>query len=134
MGEAHEEIRAAGADVVAIFQYRADPTFHFCRKRDVPFDCLGDPERAGYRAVGLDRGPAREYMGPQLAKGFLRAARHGHITTGNPQGGDVAQRPGTFVVSPEGKVLFAYYNRDSADHPPLDAMLAAVRNYPAKES
>ena len=127
MGEAHEEIRAAGADVVAIFQYRADPTFHFCRKRDVPFDCLGDPERAGYRAVGLDRGPAREYIGPQLAKGFLRAARHGHITTGNPQGGDVAQRPGTFVVSPEGKVLFAYYNRDSADHPPFDEMMAALR-------
>ena len=130
MGEAHEEIRAAGADVVAIFQYRADPTFHFCRKRDVPFDCLGDPERAGYRAVGLDRGPAREYMGPQLAKGFLRAARHGHITTGNPQGGDVAQRPGTFVVSPEGKVLFAYYNRDSADHPPFEEMMAALRAQP----
>ena len=130
MGEAHEEIRAAGGDVVAIFQYRADPAFHFCRKRDVPFDCLGDPEREGYHAVGLERGPAREYIGPQLAKGFLRAARHGHITTGNPQGGDVAQRPGTFVVSPEGKVLFAYYNRDSADHPPFEEMMAALRAQP----
>jgi peroxiredoxin len=127
LGEHREEIRDAGGDVVAIFQYRADPTFHFCRKRGVPFDCLGDPERAGYHAVGLDRGPAREYIGPQLAKGFLRAARHGHITTGNPQGGDVAQRPGTFVVSPQGKVLYAHYNRDSADHPSLDEILAAVR-------
>jgi peroxiredoxin len=127
LGEAHDEIRAAGGDVVAIFQYRADPTFHFCRKRDVPFDCLGDPERAGYHAVGLERGPAREYIGPQLAKGFLRAARHGHITTGNPQGGDVAQRPGTFVVSPEGQVMYAHYHRDSADNPPIDDVLAAVR-------
>jgi peroxiredoxin len=125
LGEAYDDIRAAGADVVAIFQYRADPTFHFCRKRDVPFDCLGDPERSGYHAVGLERGPAREYIGPQLAKGFLRAARHGHVG-GSPQGGDVAQRPGTFVVSPEGKVLYAHYNRDSADHPPLDAVLAAA--------
>jgi peroxiredoxin len=128
LGEHHEEIRQAGADVVAIFQYRAEPTFHFCRKRGVPFDCLGDPEREGYHAVGLERGPAREYVGPQLAKGFLRAARHGAFA-GNPQGGDVAQRPGTFVVSPEGVVLYAHYNRDSADHPKIDEILAAARSY-----
>jgi peroxiredoxin len=127
LGEAHDEIRAAGGDVVAIFQYRADPTFHFCRKRKVPFDCLGDPERAGYQAVGLERGPAREYIGPHLAKSFLRAARHGHITTGNPQGGDVAQRPGTFVVSPEGRVLYAHYHKDSADNPPVAEIVAALR-------
>ena len=128
MGEHHEEFREAGADVVAIFQYRAEPTFHFCRKRGVPFDCLGDPEREGYHAVGLERGPAKEYVGPQLARGFLRAARKGAFA-GNPQGGDVAQRPGTFVVSPEGVVLYAHYNSDSADHPRLDDLLAAVRNY-----
>ena len=126
MGEHYEELREAGGDAVAIFQYRADPTFHFCRKRGVPFDCLGDPEREGYHAVGLERGPAREYVGPQLAKGFLRAARKGAFA-GNPQGGDVAQRPGTFVVSPEGTVLYAHYNRDSADHPAIDELIATVR-------
>jgi peroxiredoxin len=128
LGEHHEEFREAGADVVAIFQYRAEPTFHFCRKRGVPFDCLGDPEREAYHAVGLERGSAKEYVGPQLAKGFLRAARKGAFA-GNPQGGDVAQRPGTFVVSPDGVVLYAHYNRDSADHPRLDDLLDAVRRY-----
>jgi peroxiredoxin len=127
LGEAYEDLRAAGGDVIAVFQYRADPTFHFCRKRGVPFDCLGDPEREGYHAVGLERGPAKEYIGPQLAKGFLRAARHGHITTGNPQGGDVAQRPGTFVVSPEGVVLYAHHHKDSADNPPIGDLFAALR-------
>jgi peroxiredoxin len=130
LAEHHDEIRQAGGDVVAVFQYRADPAYHFCRKRKVPFDCLGDPDREGYHAVGLERGPAREYIGPQLAKGFLRAARHGAFA-GNPQGGDVAQRPGTFVVSPEDKVLFAHYNKDSADHPSLDEIMAAVRSSPA---
>jgi peroxiredoxin len=125
LGEAHEEIRAAGGDVVAVFQYRAEPTFHFCRKRDVPFDCLGDPQREGYHAVGLERGPAREYIGPQLAKGFLRAARHGALP-GRPVG-DVAQHPGTFVVSPEGRVVYAHYHKDSADNPPIGELLEAVR-------
>lgn len=125
MGEAHEEIREAGGDVVAVFQYRADPTFHFCRKRGVPFDCLGDPEREGYHAIGLERGPAKEYMGPQLAKGFMRAARHGAFP-GRPVG-DVAQRPGTFVVSPEGRVLYAHYHKDSADNPAISELIEAVR-------
>jgi peroxiredoxin len=127
LGEAHEEIRAAGADVVAVFQYRADPAFHFCRKRDVPFDCLGDPDRAGYQAVGLERGGAREYVGPQLAKGFLRAARKGAIA-GIPKG-DVAQRPGTFVVSPAGVVLYAHYHRDSSDNPEIEEILRVVRDF-----
>ena len=125
MGEAHEEFRKAGADVVAVFQYRAEPTYNFCRKRSVPFDCLGDPEREAYHAVGLERGAAKEYVGPQLAKGFLRAARHGALP-GRPVG-DVAQRPGTFVVSPEGKVLYAHYHKDSSDNPPMSELLAAVR-------
>jgi peroxiredoxin len=126
LGEAYEDFRAAGADIVAVFQYRADPTYHFCRKRDVPFDCLGDPERAGYHTVGLERGPAREYVGPQLMRATIRAARKGALV-GNPQGGDVAQRPGTFIVSPEGKVLYAHYHKDSADNPSIAALLDAVR-------
>jgi peroxiredoxin len=132
LGRQYEDFRRAGADVVAVFQYRADPTFHFCRKRDVPFDCVGDPERRGYHAVGLDRYGAREVIGPQLAKGFLRAARHGALP-GIPKG-DTAQKPGTFVVSPEGRVLYAHYHKDSADNPPIEDLLDAVRRAGAPSS
>jgi peroxiredoxin len=126
LGEAYDEFRSAGADIVAVFQYRADPTFHFCRKRGVPFDCLGDPERAGYHAIGLERGGAREYIGPQLVKGFVRAARHGALP-GKPEG-DVAQRPGTFVVDSDGRVAFAHYNKDSADNPDTAELLRVVQS------
>jgi peroxiredoxin len=126
LGEAHDELRAAGADVVAVFQYRAEPTHNFCRKRDVPFDCLGDPRREAYHAVGLERGPPREYVGPHLAKGFLRAARHGALP-GRPIG-DVAQRPGTFVVSPEGRVVYAHYHRDSSDNPDVGEIVRVVKD------
>jgi peroxiredoxin len=125
LGEAYEELRAAGGDVVAIFQYRAEPTRNFCRNRGVPFACLGDPQRDAYHAVGLERGTPREYIGPQLVKGFVRAARKGAF--GGVPKGDVAQRPGTFVVAPEGRVVFAHYNADSADNPSTAEVLAAVR-------
>ena len=125
MGKAHEEIRALGGDVVAVFQYRAEPTFHFCRRRGAPFDCLGDPEREAYQAVGLEDGGLLEYMGPRAAVGWLRAASHGNF--GGAPKGDVAQRPGTFVVAPDGTVAFAHYNRNSADNPPNDQVIEAVR-------
>jgi peroxiredoxin len=125
LGRHHNEFREAGADIVAIFQYRADPTYHFCRKRKVPFDCLGDPEREGYHAVGLERGSAREYIGPQLVKGFVRAARQGAFA-GVPKG-DVAQRPGTFIVATDGTVAFAHYNKDSSDNPDTEELLEVVR-------
>jgi peroxiredoxin len=125
LGEAHEEIRSLGGDVVAVFQYRAEPTFHFCRRRGVPFDCLGDPDRAAYHAVGLERGGPLEYLGPSAVKGWLRAAAHGQLG-GMPQG-DTAQRPGTFVVAPDGTLTLAHYNRNSADNPSNAQVLEAVR-------
>lgn len=115
---------------MAIFQYRADPTYHFCRKRKTPFDCLGDPERAGYHAVGLERGSAKEVIGPQLIGGFLRAARHGALP-GIPKG-DTAQRPGTFVVATDGKVAFAHYSKDSSDNPDTDELLRVVKGLSAQ--
>ncbi len=110
---------------MAVFQYRAEPTFHFCRKRDVPFECLGDPDRAAYHAVGLERGSAREYIGPQLVTGFVRAARKGAFA-GVPKG-DVAQRPGTFVVAQDGTVALAHYNKNSSDNVSTQELLRVVR-------
>jgi len=125
LSQAHAEVREAGGDIVAVFQYRAAPTRNFCAKRDVPFDCLGDPEREGYAAVDLDKGSLKEYLGPQLLKGIASAAKRGHML-GSPDGGDVSQRPGTFVVDAGGKVAFAHYNGDSSDNPPNEDVLEAV--------
>jgi peroxiredoxin len=125
LGEAHEEIRSLGGDVVAVFQYRGEPTFHFCRRRGTPFDCLGDPDREGYHAVGLERGGALEHLGPKAMFGYLKAASHGNFA-GVPQG-DTSQRPGTFVVAADGRVTFAHYNHNAADNPSNDEVLEAVR-------
>jgi peroxiredoxin len=121
---AREEIRAAGGDVVAVFQYRAQPTRNFCRKRGVDLDCLGDPERRAYKSVGLERGSLVQFLGPQLMPKYIGAMRKGSLP-GIPVG-DTAQLPGTFVVRSDGTVSFAHYNKDSSDHPPLEDVLAAL--------
>jgi peroxiredoxin len=125
LDRARDEIRAAGGDVVCVFMYRAAPTRNFCRQRNVELECLGDPDREGYHAVGLERGGAKELASPKVALGLLRAARHGAVA-GKPEG-DTRQMPGTFVVDPNGRVAYAHYNRDQSDNPPIAAVLEAVR-------
>ena len=126
MDEALEEIREAGGDVVCVFQYRAAPTRNFCRQRGVELECLGDPELAGYDAVGLERGGVKELASPKVALGALRAARKGQLP-GKPEG-DTTLMPATFVVDSEGKVRFAHYNADQSDNPPMEPVLEAVRS------
>ena len=61
-----------------------------------------------------------------VAMRYLRAARKGAVG-GDPQGGDVAQRPGTFVIAPDGTVAFVHYNKDSADNPDTEELLRTVQ-------
>jgi peroxiredoxin len=125
LDRAHDEIRAAGGDVVCVFMYRAAPARNFCRQRKVDLECLGDPERDAYEAVGLERGGAKELFAPRIGVAALRAAREGAVV-GKPVG-DVRQMPGTFVVASDGRIAYAHYNRDQSDTPPMEDVLAAVR-------
>jgi peroxiredoxin len=126
LDEALEEIRSAGGDVVCVFQYRAAPTRNFCRQRGVQLECLGDPELAGYDAVGLERGGVKELASPKVALGALRAARKGQLP-GKPEG-DTTLMPATFVVGTDGDILFSHYNRDQSDNPPMEPVLEAIRS------
>jgi peroxiredoxin len=124
LDEAREEIRSAGADVVCVFQYRAEPTRNFCRQRGVELECLGDPELEGYDAVGLERGGVKEIAAPKVAIAGLRAAAKGTLP-GKPEG-DRLLMPATFVVDTDGKLRYAHYNADQSDNPPMRDVLAAV--------
>ena len=125
MDQAHEEIRSAGGEVVCIFQYRAGPTRNFCRQREVELECLGDPKKDGYEAVGLERGGPKELASPKVALGALRAASKGQLP-GIPEG-DTALMPATFVVDTGGEVRWAHYNADQSDNPKMEPILDALR-------
>jgi peroxiredoxin len=126
LDRAHDDIRGAGGEVVCVFQYRAAPTRNFCRQRGVDLDCLGDPERQAYGAVGLERGSARDLYSPRLSIALVRAARKGAFS-GKPEG-DARQMPGTFVVGRDGRLALAHYNRDQGQNPKTEDILEAVRS------
>jgi len=124
LGRAYHQICGAGGDAVAVFQYGPESTERFCQSRSVPFDCLGDPARDGYRSVALGRGPRKEYLSLKVLRQRKRVRAVG-ARAGIPKG-DVAQRPGTFVVDPGGTVVFAHYNEDSTDNAEVADVLEAV--------
>jgi peroxiredoxin len=126
LDQARDEIRAAGGDVVSVFMYRAKPTRNFCRQRGVDLDCLGDPERELYEAVGLERGGMKELYSPKVAIRAIGAARKGAVG-GKPEG-DTKQMPGTFVVGRDGRIVYAHYNADQSDNPKMEEVLEALRS------
>jgi peroxiredoxin len=133
LDRAHEELRSAGGEVVCVFQYRAQPTRNFCRQREVELECLGDPDRAAYDAVGLERGGVRELATPKIGIAAIRAAREGALV-GDAKGGDRRLMPATFVVGRDGRVLFAHYHRDQSDNPPVEPVLDAVRRASTRDA
>lgn len=103
-----------------------DSVRQFCEERAVPFECLADPDRSAYRAFALTSGGARKLLNPNtVIKGVKLYAKG--MTTGLPHAGqDIRQMPGTFVVSPGGRIRFAHYNSDAADNAPIRNILGAL--------
>lgn len=125
LAAADERVRAAGGRTVAIFQYDAAMTQSFCDSRSIPFDCLGDPERAAYDRIGLGSGTLRQLMGWQVIKRGRAAYRAGG-GQGGSEGGSIALMPGSFVLDRDGGIVLAHYNRNAADNPDVELLIEAV--------
>ena len=111
---------------MGVFQGPPPSVGDHCSSRDVPFDCLADPGREAYDAFQLGRAGVTTWLNPNTVVKGIKLFRHG-LTTGLPHAGqDVRQMPGTFVIQRGGRVRLAHYNRDPADNPSLDVILAAL--------
>jgi peroxiredoxin len=122
----YPDIKAAGGDVVAVFQYGAEATRDYCDGRQLPFGCVGDPLRTAYAELDIRRGKTTELYG----WGVIKRAWPAYKTAGGthrPEGADITQLPGTFVVASNGRVALAHYSANAADNPPMNVVLDAVR-------
>jgi hypothetical protein len=124
-----DEIAARGARVVAIGQGGGDYAAEFCASLGAGFTCLGDPERAAYRAFSLPRGSVWSVVvkglldDPRL--GFSRLRRASVRGSLLPQT-DVLQLPGVAIVDRAGRVRFMHRAKTSDDLPANAALLEAL--------
>jgi hypothetical protein len=117
------DIRARGAELVVVGN--GSPHFAAAFREEQGLDCplLIDPELHAYRAAGLRRGRV-EALSPRLPLHALRALLSGHRQRGIQ--GDPWQLGGTFVIRPGGALTYRHVSSDAGDHPPIEAILAAL--------
>lgn len=123
MRDRRQEIEARGATLVVVGTGTPAQAARFAAERAPDVRVLVDPDRAAYQALGLRRG-GWSVVNPSSLRNAWRALRSGH-GQGTVQG-DPWQQGGVFVVDREGAVRYAYASEAAGDHPPLDAVVAAI--------
>lgn len=119
------ELDERGAVVLVVGFEAARRVDGYCRRHEVPFRCLVDERRTGYRAYGLGRAPWSRTLTPRSLAPYIRLMFSGRaVHRGSEQ--DVRQRGGDFVVGRDGRIKLAYASDDPTDRPSVDAILAAV--------
>lgn len=113
-----------GVQVVLVGLGTAEQSEVFRKEQKVPFPIVCDPERQLYQAFELKRTRLRRLASPSLLVKGVRALSQGHAM-GMPAG-DVYQLPGVFIIDQDGRIRYAHYARDPADHPSPEDILSAV--------
>jgi hypothetical protein len=85
---------------------------------------LADPARVAYHAYGLGRNTVLRVYGPRILWQYAKWARQGRPIRIRD---DTLQRGGDFIVGRDGRLTLAHTGRDQSDRPPIDMLLAAVR-------
>lgn len=126
------EIRAAGVREVVFFHAPADELRRYVA--DLPFAVVGDPDRAVYRAFGVES--SRRALGdPRVWWTIVRAVAVSlrGVVRGKPlpasrapHGGRLGL-PADFLVGPDGRVLAAKYGVHAGDQWSVDEVLGLVR-------
>jgi hypothetical protein len=124
-----EEITAAGVQEVVVFHSTVDDLGPHAA--DLPFPVVADPDKAIYRALGVESS-TRSILDPRVWPTIVRALAAtlwGTLRCTDrppalfPRGGRYGL-PGDFLIAPDGTVLAAKYGEHADDQWSVDEVLA----------
>jgi peroxiredoxin len=122
---AYDEVQRRGAGVVAIGTGSVRYAAAFVADEDIPFPVLVDDDSEAARAASVKRvGFFRLLTDARSRPGAKRARAAGHRI--HRAGKRVTQLGATFVVGPGAQVRYAHIDDHSADHAPVDQVLAVL--------
>jgi peroxiredoxin len=123
----YEEISSAGAEVVAVGTGDERYAKTFVASEDIPFPVLVDDKAEAAHAASVKKvNFATLLFDPRSFKGARRAYRDGYRV--KKSGKRVNQLGATFVIGPGSTIRYAHIDVHTADHAPLDEVLAAARS------
>jgi peroxiredoxin len=122
--ERYDEVTEQGAEVVAVGTGDERYAAGFVEEEMVPFPVLVDDDASAARAAAVKRTTPWGLFNPSSFPGARRARRAGHRI--HKSGKRVTQLGATFVVGPGERVRYEHVDAHTADHAPLDEVLAAL--------
>jgi peroxiredoxin len=123
--DAYGRVRAAGGEVVAVGTGNPAMARAFAEDYAIPYPVLIDADARAARAAAVRKGSVLGMFHPASYAGTARAWKAGHRIGG--AGRRVTQLGSTFVLGPGPTLRYAHRDAHSADHAPLDEVLAALR-------
>jgi len=132
--ERRQEIEEIPADVVLLaYDEKSLLDAKMLHDLPLPFPLLLDASRSTYAAWGLGRTHLFGAMlSPSLNWRYLRLLLHGERFLGFAP--DMFQLGGDFVVSPQGRIAFAYRMRNNGDRAPVPQLIEQLRRAGAADA
>lgn len=124
MARRHDEIRARGADVVAIGTGNARYAQQFVEDERIPFLVLVDDDARAAEAAAVPSASWWRLLHPSTWAATRETWRRGYRI--HQAGKRVTQLGATFVLGPGERLRYAHLDPDSTRHAPLDDVLAAL--------
>jgi hypothetical protein len=130
--EQRSGIDAAGLAVACVVQGTADDVRRFCGRHGIEALCVPDPDKASYRAMGLERTSWGALLRPssdlKRRRGEARASGCGVSLSGTfRRHSDVLQLPGAALVARGGEILWLHRGTHPGDLPPIARLLEVAR-------
>ena len=119
-----DEFRSRNAEIVVITFVQPARLAEYLRTRPWPFRVLADPERAAYRAFGLESVSWRQILQPHVILKYLGLILRGWLP--RPAHEDVHQLGGDFVLDASGQITYSYRSHDPADRPSVHELIESV--------
>lgn len=111
-----------GVRLVAVVQSTPKRAQEVHLSQGLPFILAPDREKRLYGLFDVKKGGLKEFTAPSAAKASLRAMFKGHMH--GKFEGDEFQVPASFLLAPDGAVIYAHYGRDISDFGNIDELLA----------
>ena len=127
MAGCYTDLRALGAEVVAVSFTPPARVAAYLQAHPLPFPAVSDPERAAYKALSLERTSWASFLRLGVIARYLKLLFSGWRQEAPEKGEDVLQLGGYFVIDAAGRLAYAYRSRTATDRPPAQALLEAVR-------
>jgi hypothetical protein len=128
---ARDSLAEAGCSVLGVCQAKPEVLSRYLARHSWTVPVVGDPDRAAYRAFGLERTGWLTFLRPRVLWGYFRGMLRGYGLKSPYAGEDVLQLGGDFILERAGTVVFAHPSADPTDRPTVSQLLGAIgRNAP----